>query len=95
MARYSPNPTPTHEIVVTPAQQKLIEDLAENTHEIWAAKRMRDGWSWGKQRDDHKKQHPCLVPYKDLPASEQAYDQEIVEQTIKAALAFGYEIRKL
>ena len=94
MPSYTPKPINTNAIALNADQERLVEELTENAHEIWAAKRMRDGWTWGEQRDDGTKQHPCLVAYRDLPDSEKAYDREIVEQTMKAALAIGYEIRK-
>ena len=45
----------------------LIEDLAENVHDAWAATRLEQGWTYGPERDDKLKKHPCLVPYGDLP----------------------------
>ena len=77
---------------MTASQRALVEKLAENTHEVWALKRLADGWQFGPQRDDRAKTHPCLVPYADLPDSERAYDRTIVEEVIKAALSLGYLI---
>jgi len=48
----------------------LSEHLARNAHDIWARQRLADGWNSGPGRDDAAKEHPCLVPYKDLPESE-------------------------
>jgi len=94
MAPYRPKPIDTTGTVLNATHERLIEQLTENVHEIWAAKRMADGWTVGAKRNDDKKQHPCLVPYDDLPESEKAYDREIVDQTIKAMLALGYKISR-
>ena len=94
MTGYDPSPIDTEKVHLTPDQRRLIEQLTENAHEIWAAKRLADGWRWGAARDDANKLHPCLVPFSELPDSEKAYDREIVEQTIKAALAIGYSVTK-
>jgi len=74
--------------------QVLVEQLARNVHEVWAAKRISDGWRFGPKRDDARKEHPCLVEFDLLPESEKSYDREIVAHTIKAILAIGYRIEK-
>ena len=54
--------------------------------------RMDDGWTYGPVRDDAKKQHPCLVPYADLPESEKDYDRATAISTLKLICKMGYEI---
>ena len=71
----------------------MTEKLAESTHDHWAAQRLAEGWTYGEQRDDAAKTHPCLIPYKDLPESEKQYDRTTAMETLKAILALGYEIR--
>jgi ryanodine receptor 2 len=72
----------------------LLERLAENTHDVWAAQRIKEGWEYGPMRDDANKKHPCLVPYADLPESEKEYDRKTSAETIKAVMALGYVISK-
>ena len=72
----------------------LIEALAENVHETWAKGRMDAGWTYGLVRDDTKKQHPCLVPYGELPESEKAYDRATATSTLKFICKVGYRIVK-
>jgi class 3 adenylate cyclase/tetratricopeptide (TPR) repeat protein len=71
---------------------ELTEILARNTHDLWAQKRIAEGWNFGLQRDDAHKKHPCLVPYDDLPDSEKNYDRQTAMEAIKALLARGYRI---
>jgi len=71
---------------------ELTEKLAEHAHDIWAQQRLSDGWTYGPERDDNKKHHPCLVPYADLPDSEKQYDRNAALDTLKAIVALGYEI---
>ncbi len=94
MTAYRPRPIDTSKVKLTPDQSRLVQDLASNVHEVWARKRMKDGWVWGAERNDAAKTHPCLVPYADLPDSEKAYDRVMVEEVIRAALALGYRIDK-
>lgn len=90
---YVPHPIDTSQVSLGEVQP-LLEDLAKNAHEVWAQKRIEDGWTPGPQRDDTQKKHPCLVPYEQLPESEKEYDRALVNQTLKTILALGYRIVK-
>ena len=70
----------------------LVEQLAEITHDNWVRQRLADGWRHGQQRNDLQKEHPCIVPYEDLPESEKEYDRKISLGVIQAMLALGYRI---
>jgi hypothetical protein len=89
---YQPNPIDTSNIAVSPELSDLIEKLAHNTHEVWAQKRMQDGWTYGPTRNDAEKQHPDMVAYEDLTEGEKSYDREVVTQVVKVILALGYGI---
>jgi hypothetical protein len=71
---------------------RLTELLAKNTHDVWARRRMDEGWKYGAKRDDANKEHPCLVPYENLPESEKEYDRRTSTETLKVVLALGYKI---
>lgn len=43
-------------------------------HESWMAAKLKDGWVYGTSKDNELKTHPNLVPFKELPASQQAKD---------------------
>ena len=89
---YKPTPIDVSEIVLPTKLVALSEKLAENAHEIWAAQRLKDGWSYGSVRDDAKKETPCFVEYSALPESEKVYDRKIVEGILKTILKLGYTI---
>ncbi|MFL5245321.1 MAG: RyR domain-containing protein [Gemmataceae bacterium] len=91
---YKPLPIGTPGIVLGPEVSELIELLAKNTHEVWARQRSDEGWKWGPARDDKKKEHPCLVPYEQLPESEKEYDRNTSIETLKVIIALGYRIEK-
>lgn len=92
MTTYEPKPLDTSSVVLPDALLGLLEQLAENTHDVWAAQRIKDGWSYGPKRDDANKKHPCLVPYADLPESEKEYDRKTAAETLKAVMALGYRV---
>ena len=89
---YQPKPIDTAAITLSPQLAALTERLAENAHDLWAAQRLKDGWTHGPQRDDRSQKHPCLVPYAQLPDSEKEYDRQAAMGTLKAIRALGYRI---
>ena len=91
---YDPKPIDTSDVVLSPEILKLTERLAESTHDTWARKRLEDGWRCGPHREDARREHPCLVPYEELPDSEKEYDRRIAMETLKALLALGYRIER-
>ena len=91
---YQPRPIPTSEVQLGPDILELTERLAQNAHEVWARQRLADGWKHGPRRDDQKKEHPCLVPYEQLPESEKVYDRNAAMETLKVIVALGYRIEK-
>jgi hypothetical protein len=94
MNKYIPKPIDTSEVMLSDDLLELTERLAENTHEIWAKQRIADGWTWGPQRDDGKKKHPCLIPYPDLLESEKEYDRITAMETLKVIMLLGYDVER-
>jgi len=81
-------------IVITEDIKQLIEIIAEQVHITWMEGRIKDGWTYGPERNDTKKQTPCLVPYDELPEEEKEYDRNTALATIKCILKEGYKIIK-
>ncbi len=91
---YEPEPINTSKVALPADIQELTEKLAKNAHDLWAKLRLHEGWHYGPKRDDSKKEHPCLVPYEDLPESEKQYDRNAAMDSLKAIIALGYRIVK-
>lgn len=91
---YTPKPFDTSNIELPNDLTELTEKIAENVHDIWAVGRIKEGWTYGKIRNDEKKETPCLVPYNTLPESEKEYDRSTAIETIKLILSLGYKINK-
>lgn len=91
---YIPNPIDTSKTVIDEEISDLLELISKNAHEVWARQRILDGWTYGPNRDDLLKLHPCLVPYEELPEYEKEYDRKTVTETIKVVLELGYKIIK-
>lgn len=91
---YTPHPVDLGDIELTPQLEQLREAIAENAHEVWAAGRIKEGWTYGPERDDKLKKHPDLIPYSELPDGEKQYDRETAMNTIKLVIKLGYDLVK-
>lgn len=92
--KYDPQPIFVDDEILNPDLIELGEAIAENAHEIWARKRMDEGWSWGPKRDDDKKETLDMIPYCNLPEKEKDYDRDMAMQTLKLVQKIGYRIVK-
>ena len=63
-------PVDTSHVELPEELDRLAEMIAKNVHEVWAEGRMKDGWTYGSQRNDTERKHPCLVPYEELSEEE-------------------------
>ena len=89
---YVPEPIDTSEVVLPDELHDLVETLGHHVHEVWASLRTTEGWTYGPERNDVRKEHPCIIPYEDLPESEREYDRNTAKESIKVILALGYKI---
>lgn len=62
------------------AEQGVAFRLANPTvtpagmHQSWLDGKAAEGWKYGPVKDAAKKEHPCFVPYAELPPEQQAKD---------------------
>lgn len=89
---YEPKPIDTSDIVLPDELLAMTEQIAENVHDVWAAGRLAEGWSYGAVKDAEKKVTPLLVPYAELPESEKEYDRRTALETLKLIIKLGYTI---
>lgn len=89
---YIPQPIDTSKIELPKELSSLVEAMAENVHEVWAQNRINEGWKYGDERNDELKQHPCLIPYEDLPEVEKDYDRNTAIGTLKLITYLGFKI---
>ena len=91
---YVPKPAQTDDIVLSEELNDLVEAMAKNVHDVWAESRISQGWTYGPERNDALKHHPCLVPYEELPEVEKAYDRDTAVGTLKLICKLGFKITK-
>lgn len=92
--KYIPQPVDTSDIQLPEELEVLREHMARNVHEVWAQSRIEQGWTYGQERNDVLKQHPCLIPYEELPETEKAYDRDTALATLKLICKLGFKITK-
>lgn len=63
------------------------EASPSSSHESWMKQKTEEGWKYGPVKDADKKEHPCYVPYEELPVEQKAKDY-IFKQTIHSLKSF-------
>ena len=93
-AKYTPQPIDTTDVKLPEELEQLVEQMSKNVHEVWAETRISQGWTYGEQRNDELKTHPCLVPYEELPEGEKEYDRNTSIGTLKLIMKLGFKISR-
>lgn len=57
------------------------------SHESWLKQKTEEGWKYGDVKDPEKKEHPCFVPYDQLPTEQKSKDF-LFKQTIHSLKKF-------
>jgi len=63
--------------------------LPSASHESWLKQKTEEGWKYGEVKNPDLKEHPCFVPYHELPKEQQAKDF-IFRQTVHSLKPFLY-----
>jgi len=58
------------------------------SHACWLAEKEADGWKYGPVKDPEAKEHPCFVPYDELPPTQAAKDGIFVA-VVRSVLVAG------
>lgn len=67
----------------------LAGNTPEQSHESWLREKEAAGWKYGPVKDPEKKEHPCFVPYAELPPEQKAKDHVFVGVAKAFIAAFG------
>lgn len=66
-------------------QMKNPDAPASASHDSWLEQKRKDGWKYGKVKNIDKKEHPCFVPYNELPQIQKVKDY-LFKGVVKAIL---------
>lgn len=56
------------------------------SHDSWLKEKADNGWKYGPVKDETLKEHPCFVPYDELPVEQKAKDY-IFGAVVRAMMA--------
>lgn len=85
---YVPKAVDTTGVVLSDEVLAMCEALAMNAHNMWAIKKMAEGFTYG----DGEKQSPFLKPYSLLAESEKQGNRTTVLEPIKVLVLMGFSV---
>lgn len=50
----------------------------KDSHDSWLKQKEAEGWKYGPVKDVEKKEHPCFLPYGELPVAQRLKDRLFV-----------------
>lgn len=87
---YKPAPLDLSAITLTPKMEELVDQLAENTHNLWAKERISQGWTYGLNEDSEMRRSPHLVPYQKVDEAIKKANRDTASETVRTLLVYGY-----
>ncbi|XP_043461888.1 ryanodine receptor isoform X4 [Leptopilina heterotoma] len=87
---YKPAPLDLSAITLTPKMEELVDELAENTHNLWAKERISQGWTYGLNEDSEMRRSPHLVPYPKVDDAIKKANRDTASETVRTLLVYGY-----
>ncbi|XP_051859860.1 ryanodine receptor isoform X14 [Drosophila albomicans] len=87
---YKPAPLDLSAVTLTPKLEELVDQLAENTHNLWARERIQQGWTYGLNEDSENHRSPHLVPYSKVDEAIKKANRDTASETVRTLLVYGY-----
>ncbi|KAJ8920014.1 hypothetical protein NQ315_006545 [Exocentrus adspersus] len=89
---YKPAPLDLSAITLTAKLEELVDQLAENTHNLWAKERIQQGWTYGLNEDPDMFRSPHLVPYGKVDDAIKKANRDTASETVRTLLVYGYNL---
>nr|KAG5704413.1 hypothetical protein BaRGS_024268 [Batillaria attramentaria] len=89
---YKPSPLDLSAVTLNEKLEELVELLAENTHNVWARDRIKNGWTYGLFEDPFHKRSPHLVPYNKVDENIKKANRDTSNEAVRTLIAYGYTI---
>lgn len=89
---YKPAPLDLSAITLNVKMEELVDQLAENTHNLWAKERIQQGWTYGLNEDPDMFRSPHLVPYGKVDEAIKKANRDTASETVRTLLVYGYVI---
>lgn len=89
---YKPAPLDLSAVSLTPKLEELVDQLAENTHNLWAKERIQQSWTYGLNEDSDNHRSPHLVPYAKVDEAIKKANRDTASETVRTLLVYGYNL---
>nr|CAD7437731.1 unnamed protein product [Timema bartmani] len=89
---YKPAPLDLSAITLAPKMEELVDQLAENTHNLWAKERIQQAWTYGLNEDPDMRRSPHLVPYSKVDEAIKKANRDTASETVRTLLVYGYNL---
>lgn len=89
---YKPAPLDLSAVTLNPKMEELVDQLAENTHNLWAKERIQQGWTYGLEEDSENLRSPHLVPYSKVDEAIKKANRDTASETVRTLLVYGYNL---
>lgn len=89
---YKPAPLDLSAVTLNPKMEELVDQLAENTHNLWAKERIQQGWTYGLEEDSDNLRSPHLVPYAKVDEAIKKANRDTASETVRTLLVYGYNL---
>lgn len=89
---YKPAPLDLSAVSLTPKLEELVDQLAENTHNLWAKERIQQSWTYGLNEDSDNHRSPHLVPYIKVDEAIKKANRDTASETVRTLLVYGYNL---
>lgn len=66
----------------------------EDLHQNWLETKQAAGWTYSEEKDPEARTHPCMVPFDELPAEQQAKDYLFYTVVVQLAPYTDYGVRR-
>lgn len=63
----------------------------EQSHKNWVTFKKEQGYRYGEVKNDSQLTHPCMLPWKDLPAEQKIKDQMFIDLVLLISDEFKIE----
>ncbi|XP_018801099.1 PREDICTED: ryanodine receptor isoform X5 [Bactrocera latifrons] len=87
---YKPAPLDLSAVTLSPKLEELVDQLAENTHNLWARERIQQGWTYGLNENSENHRSPHLVPYSKVDEAIKKANRDTASETVRTLLVYGY-----
>jgi hypothetical protein len=75
-------------------QEDEVTLMAKLEHDHWCREKTTECWKYGPEKDSDRKTNPSILPWKELPPSEQEKNKDYIRELPRLLARAGFQIEK-